>query len=88
MITKYETGGYYGNGVLIKPVEIERESDKSVWLKDGSRRDKVASYHIYHDSWQGARDHLMKVAEQKVISARLALERANSHLGNIKGLKP
>lgn len=87
MITKYKTGGYYGSGQMIKEVQIDKETDKSIWI-GGRRRSKESSYYTYHDSWDLARDHLMSLAEISLENARVRLQKAQSHLGNVKGLKP
>lgn len=40
------------------------------------------------DSWQEAHAALLAAAEQEVADARLYLERAKGHAGNIRGMKP
>lgn len=81
---KYKTGGWLE---LIQEVEIEKETEKSVYVR-GSRLAKVGQYHRYHDSWADAREFLLRQAENKVEACRRTLEVAKSKLGNIKGLKP
>lgn len=73
-------------GKLIELVEIERETESSVWI-GGRRNSKISDYHCYFDSFDEAKAHLLEKADEKVIGARRSLELANSHLGNIKGLK-
>lgn len=84
MNTKYRTVRW--DAAKIQVVEIERETDNSIWI-NGSRQSKGSSHCRFHDSWEEARDHLMKLAEGKVSSLRNELERARSELGNVKGLK-
>ena len=87
-MTKYKTErSSYSVEAKITPVEVEKETDVSVWIK-GARNAKVTDWHIYHDTWQAAHDHLTKEAERHVVSARLALERAKGAQGNVKGMKP
>lgn len=81
---KYKTGGFVKP---IEPVEIERETDKCVYIR-GCRHAKLTDYYAFHDTWDEAKAYLMSKAEDSVFNARRNLERANSHLGNIKGLKP
>lgn len=72
---------------MISPVEIEKETESSVWI-NGCRRAKISTYENYFDSWDDAKQFLMDHAQKRVDSLRLQLERANGELGNIKGLKP
>jgi len=59
---KYKTGGYHKE---IEAVEIEKESEKSVWI-NGRTQLKHTSYHNYFDTWQQGKDFLVKEAQQKV----------------------
>lgn len=52
-----------------------------------TRENRVAEWHSWHGTWEEAHDYLLKQAESKVKSARLALGRANGEYGNIKGMK-
>jgi hypothetical protein len=85
MITKYEArvGLFWGE---IKPVEVERETESSVWIS-GRRQSKRSSYQNYFDSWEEARAFKIEDCEREVAAARRELEYANSKLGNIKGMK-
>lgn len=74
------------SGCWIIPIEAERETADSVWIK-GRRNKKASSYESYFDTFQEARDHCVLNAQNKVDIARRQLELANSHLGNAKGLK-
>ncbi len=82
---KYRTTFFWA-AEKIKPVEIERETDASVFIK-GRRRAKRSSCESYFDTWEEAKAHLMSVAESKLNSARRELERCQGYYGNIKGLK-
>ena len=81
---KYVTGGWGNN--LIKAVEVEKETDVSVWVK-GSRCAKRSTYKNYFDTWEEAKQFLLGKAEAECDSLRSQLERAKGKLGNIKGLK-
>lgn len=81
---KFRTGEY--NKDMIVEVEVERESDSSVWIK-GRRNNKRSTYENYFDSWDEAKAYLLEKAESKAASCRRQLEYANGILGNIKGLK-
>lgn len=79
---KYKTTSFSG----ITSVEIERETDSSVYI-NGRRRSKRSEYEDYFDTWEEAHEFLTRRAQDDVESARHVLERANSRLGNIKGMK-
>jgi len=81
---KYRTGGWGKN--LIEQVEVEKETEASVWIK-GRRNAKRTEYYNYFDTWDEAKLYLLTVAEAKVAAIRLNLERANGELGNINGLR-
>lgn len=83
-------------GQSIAEVEVLRETATSVFLRDegflanasGERREaKRSTYTNYHDSWLEAKQFLLNKAENELITARRALQRAQDVLGNIKGMK-
>jgi hypothetical protein len=83
-------------GRPIESVEVERETEQSVWVcgvwhgkKVAPRRhSKRSDWDNYFDTWEEAKAFLLANAERKVAHARRELEIANSELGNVKGLKP
>ena len=83
MKVKYKTTKW---DVEIQPVEIERETIASVWIK-GSRSSKHSEYARFWDTWEEAHTHLLNKAKRQVESLRLQLERAKGELGNIKGMR-
>lgn len=82
---KYKAGSLYSP--RIEEVEVERETDSSVWVS-GRRRSKISEFESFFETWDEAHRHLMAVSHSKVDAARRDLERANSTHGNIKGMKP
>jgi hypothetical protein len=84
MITKYRTGGF-GNK-LIEEIEVERETDASVWI-NGTRSSKSCSWLRYHHTWGEAKEYLLNKAQNELDGARIRLERAQGAYGNVKGLK-
>lgn len=80
----------------IEAVEVERETESSVWVVDTWRGErgntrrhaKRSDWDNYFDTWEEAKAFLMAQAEAKVTAARRALDSANGELGNVKGLKP
>ncbi len=70
----------------IKKVEIERETEASVWVK-GSKRAKSTSWERYHDTYEDARRHVINEAEKEVATARRELETAERKLATAKALK-
>jgi len=76
----------------IEPVEVVRETDKCVWVKHngiGSERrsNKISDYESWFDTWDEAKAHLVKIAEDDLNRARLQLSRAQGNYGNMVGLK-
>lgn len=72
----------------ITPVEVIGETKRMVVMPSGRRRAKWAEHRNYFDTWQEAHAFLVAEAADKLQSARLALQRAQGHFGNIKGMKP
>lgn len=80
----------------ISPVEVVKETPKQLvvrhheaWRKADieSRRDKRSSSDNYFPTWEEAHAFLMEQADAKLKNARRALEVAQSHHGNVKGMK-
>ncbi len=71
----------------IAPIYIERETEKSVFFSGGRRQAKISEFEIFHNTWEDARNYLKQKAKDKLASARLQLQDAQGHYGNIKGLK-
>lgn len=76
-LTKFKT---------IERVEVERETDSSVWV-NGRRNAKRGEYWNYWNTWDDAKAFLLKEAEDNLISARLRLSKAQGEHGNIVGMK-
>lgn len=71
----------------IEEVEVERETEQSVWV-NGSRSAKRSSWANFYDTWQEAHDALWSRQTSRINSVRMQLERSKSVLGNINGMKP
>lgn len=93
METWYRTGRLAGN--IIESVVVVKSTAKTVTVKEASwngreRESRAAiqsDYYQYFRTWDEAHAHALASAEMKVNQARTALERANGHLGNVRGLK-
>lgn len=70
---------------VIEEVEVEKETDKSVWI-NGQRSAKHSDYANYYDSWDIAHAALLAQQKSHVQSMRRRLERSTGLLGNIKGM--
>jgi len=79
---KYKTDGWNS---LIERIEVERETDSSVWIK-GRRCAKASSYNNYFDKWDQAKDYLLKGALRNRDNKRHQLDRADKELKKIKAL--
>lgn len=71
----------------IQEIEIQKETEKMVVLMNGRRELKESSYEQYFDSWDEAKQYLIRRAETRLTAARSNLQSAQDELGNIKGLK-
>ena len=78
---KYEVRSW---GAGIRAVEIDRETESSVWVA-GNRRKKEGAF---FNTWREAHDYLLSKAERSMEQARRSLEHAQGKYGNIKGMKP
>jgi len=79
-------GGRYGVRAEITEVEVERETDVSVWV-GGRRHGKDTEWATYFDTWDEAKIALTAKQSSYIHSLRGQLERANGIAGNIRGLK-
>ena len=86
---KYRNGGYGRNP--IEEIEIERETATSVWIKVSNGKDrrnsKKTEWHNYFDTWEEAKDFLLKNAERKVERFNVLLSKAEKELASIKALE-
>ena len=76
-----------GGGSKITPVEVEKETEKSVWIK-GNRHAKESGYAHYFDTWEDAKGALMSCQKSVIKRIRRELEVAKSVRVNIKGMEP
>jgi len=80
---KYMTGRF---PKAIESVEIERETESSVWIK-GSRRNKILGRHRYYDTWAEAKKYLIDKTSFKVRNCQLSLDSAKHELSKLLQLK-
>ena len=86
MKVMYELTHYYW--CEIKAVQVERETEKSVWVvgqRGVDRRDRKASFGGFYETWEAARDAALEYCSGVVLSAQRRLDDAKGHMGNVKG---
>ena len=84
---KYRTARYlFGDRKLIDEIEIERETDTSVWV-NGRRHLKTSDMFQYWDTWDEAFEYLRDKAHQKISGIRNELTRAQDELAAILNLQ-
>ena len=85
---KYKTGRcFYDVSASIYEVEIERETESSVWI--GNRREaKKCEWHTYHDTWGIAHKYLTRKANEKVEAAKTKLEAAIKNRDEVLRMEP
>jgi hypothetical protein len=81
---KYLTHSHYLRAE-IKAVEVERETDSSVWI-NGHRMAKETGWDKYHDYWESAKAHLIVMAVFEVENAERKLVKAKKLLMDIQDL--
>jgi hypothetical protein len=81
---KYQASHYFRMDII--EVEVEKETDSSVWVK-GHRNAKRSADATYCDTWDEAHNILLEKAQIRVDDARNRLNHANDVLGNVKGMK-
>jgi hypothetical protein len=81
----------------IQPVECERETDSCVWVLtswDGwrlakpRREARTTRNHSFHPTWEEARAHLLKLAEEDAQHAEARFQDARRELDRIQALQP
>ena len=70
----------------ITPVDCERETDSSVFIK-GRRSAKISNYECYYDTWDAAHNALVNAAKDKTASARKEVESAENALRGLLAMR-
>lgn len=70
----------------IEKVEIKRETEQQVVLKNGRKEGKKTNWCNYCDTWNEAYNFLVINAEKDIEGATLSLDRAKAKLVEIKKL--
>ena len=75
-------------GATIVEVEVQRETEISVWINGRRRNKRSRDWANFFDRWDEAKAYLMEKYAARLAGARRRLEIAQSEYGNVKGLKP
>ena len=84
---KYRTSGM---SAVIMPVEVLRETAKSVYLQYGTfemRKSKRSDYECYHDTWEDAQNYLLWRVENRIDHLRARRERLGGLWQEIVAMK-
>ena len=76
---------WFNIGAKITPVEVERETESSVWVK-GRRSKKRTDFENYYDTWEQARDAFIHHAERAISSEKALLARYEDSLLAIQSM--
>ncbi len=71
---KYRTDGYgryYSNNTLVK-VLVEKETEKTV-VVGGNRSHKRSEFYYFWDTFEEARDHLIKFHQDEIEKLKISL---------------
>ena len=82
-IEKFMTGLFGG---AIQKVAIDKETEKTFWLK-GTRHPKEGGYLKIHDTWDEAKNHLIDKAKTELDRALLNVNRKESELKKVEELE-
>lgn len=69
----------------IEEVEIDKETDKSVWI-NGVRNAKRTEWANYYDTWEDAHNDLMRHQQRHVESLYRQFQASDKMLIKIKGM--
>ena len=83
MSIKYRTSKYK---IGIEEVEIERETEHSVWVK-GNLSAKHSDWHQHHDTYNDAFNYLDCRYTQKISTAERKLDTAKNEYAAVQELK-
>ena len=85
---KYKTAGghRWSLEAKITEIEVEKESEHSVWINGRAHR-KFSEYYAYHDTWEKAREFLLIHARRNLENAERAYHRADVVLSEILDLR-
>ena len=72
---------------IIKIVNIQKETEKTVVLEDGRRENKITEYAGYFDTFEQAQNYLIDDCWLKIEKLGMEIKRAKGYLGNAKGLR-
>lgn len=86
MTTKFKARTWFYKLPAIEEVEIDRETDKSVWI-NGRRRDKETGDCIYADTWEEAKSFMLKHIRREYESAAHRLTIAEEKLNVVANLR-
>lgn len=75
---------YFGK---IEEVEIERETEKFYFI-GGRRCEKDGWAGAVYDTWEQARDVMIKRSEERIVSLKSDISREEEYLTKIKELMP
>lgn len=74
MLKKYKIMTWMSLKAEIKEVEVEKETDKSIWIK-GQRNAKVSDFVTYCDTYEEAKEKLASIVASRIKKAREELEK-------------
>ncbi len=71
---KYQTDGYsfHVSNKYLKKIEIDKETEKTI-IVDGRRSSKRSEYYYFWDTFEEAREHLIKFHTNKIEKLKISL---------------
>jgi hypothetical protein len=81
---RYRTSNY---GALIEKVEIVKETKFFVFIQNNQRYSKTSDWHCYFETFQEAKDHLIKKAEDDLSFNESKTLRLKEFLSKVQALE-
>ena len=83
---KYKISLHITSTPKIKKIEVARETNKSVYLKNGSRALKNTEWECYFNTHEEAKKYFLTFAENKKAIAQSSLDATNKCMESINNL--
>lgn len=72
-------------GITVQTVDVERISESSVWIK-GRRHARITDYEGYHETFEAARDWIVKLHQNKINALQMNIDYYQNLLNRAKAL--
>lgn len=85
-MTMWYEANVFAGSPRIKPVEVERVTDASVWV-NGRRRSRCGDWNSFFESFDEAKDWVVQTYRRRHEAAKRELDRQRQYLQQAEALK-